>query len=143
MKASLVALNDVLLALDAQCEDYRSMYREGLAQRDNLQADEVRGLTASAGRVRALMDRVRERQASLPADLVQLGLQHPQVAERIELLRSCIQSVLDLRAQSEQVTRELLDQTRRQMRQIGTGKRASRGYQRPPSLREPRFVDVH
>ena len=134
-------LQQLLEILDEQCEDYQSMYREGVAQRDCLRDDDLRGLNASTGRMRALMDSVRARHTRLPVELIRLEREQPEVAERTECLRHTIQSVLDLRDQSERAARGLLGETRRQVRQVRTGRRASRGYGRPPAAQESRFVD--
>ena len=127
-------LQQLLEILDEQCEDYQSMYREGVAQRDCLRDDDLRGL-------KALMDSVRARHTRLPVELIRLEREQPEVAERTECLRHTIQSVLDLRDQSERAARGLLGETRRQLRQVRTGRRASRGYGRPPAAQESRFVD--
>ena len=50
-------------------------------------------------------------------------------------------SVIDLRDQSERAAHQLLDDTRQQLRQVGKGRRASRGYHRQPFSQEARFVD--
>ncbi|MDA0338122.1 MAG: hypothetical protein O2782_23370, partial [bacterium] len=77
----------------------------------------------------------------MPVELARLERESSEVAERTECLRRTIRSVLDLRDQSERAARDLLDDTRRQLHQVGTGRRASRGYRRHPSFQEARFVD--
>ncbi len=138
---SPAAVEALLTTLDAQCEDYGAMYREGVRQRDCLRGDDLKGLVEATRRMRELMDRVRTRHVDLPADLVRLERGNPEVAARTNSLRQTIKSVLELRDQSEQSARQLLDDTRSQMRQVGTGRRASRGYRRQPALQDPRFVD--
>jgi|APSaa5957512622_1039677.scaffolds.fasta_scaffold66576_3 hypothetical protein len=141
MTTSSVAHGDLIEALDAQCEDYQAMHHEGVLQRDCLRGDDLTGLNAATGRMRVLMDRVRMRQASMPTDLALVGRTCPQVAQRTECLRQTIQRVLDLRDQSEATASALLADTRRQLQQVGAGRRASRGYRRQPNLQEARFVD--
>ena len=135
-------MQELLDTLDAQCEDYQVMYREGLVQRDCLRDDDLKGLNVTSRRIRMLMDRVRGRQVDMPADLAQLGRQLPEVGQRLECLRQTIQSVLDVRDETDGAARQLLDDTRRQLYQVGTGRRASRGYRRQPPPQAARFVDV-
>lgn len=138
---SSLTMDELLATLDAQCEDYSAMYREGVAQRDCLRDDDLKGLDEVTSRVRALMDRVRVRHADLPTDLARLEQQNPEVAERTKCLRLTIQSVLQLRDQSDVAARKLLEDTRAQLRQVRTGRRASRGYRQQPKHLEARFVD--
>lgn len=138
---SSATIDDLLAILDAQCEDYGAMYREGVVQRDCLRNDDLDGLNAVTGRMQALMDRVRLRHADLPADLVRLEREHAEVATRTDCLRRTIQSVLALRDQSDQAARRLMEHTRTQLRQVSTARRASRGYQQQPRHLEARFVD--
>ena len=135
-------MQELLDTLDAQCEDYQVMYREGLVQRDCLRDDDLKGLNATSRRIRMLMDRVRGRQVDMPADLAQLGRQLPEVGQRLECLRQTIQSVLDVRDETDGAARQLLDDTRRQLHQVGTGRRASRGYRRQSPPQAASFVDV-
>lgn len=130
----------LLQALDAQGQDYGLLYRASLEQRDCLRRDDLPGANAAGERVRALIDRVRLRQAHLPADLPGRERGDPAVAERVDALRRAIQSVLEVRGQSEAAARRLLEETRCQLRRVDTGRRASRGY-RPQAARGARFVD--
>ena len=132
---------DLLEALDRQCEDYQAIYREGIAQRDCLRGDDLDGLNAATQRMRELMDRVRQRHACLPGDLPQLERERPDVAERTDCLRRTIQAVLEVRDESERAATDLMADTRRQLRRVGTGQRASRGYRRQLLPAESRFVD--
>ena len=134
-------LTGVLRALDAQCEDYQSMYREALRQRDSLRGDDMDALNQATARIRGLVDRVRQRHGTLP-QLPELERLHPEVAQRTDALRRTIRAILDLREESERSARALLDDTRAQMRRVGRGRQASRGYRRagaPPQA--ARFVD--
>lgn len=134
-------IGNLLEALDAQCEDYQAMYREGIAQRDSLRDDDLQRLNDSTRRLRDLMDRVRQRHAHMPTDLPRLEREQPEVAQRTATLRHTIEAVLAVRDESEQAATHLLDDTRRQLRQVGTGRRASRGYRRVTTPQESRFVD--
>ena len=134
------AVTTLLDDLDAQCADYQAMYREGVKQRDCLRQDDLTGLHDASERIRGLMDQVRLRQRRLPADLSQLEKQETEIATRIGALRQLIRSVLDVRDQSENAAHVLLEETRRQLRQADTGRRASRRYQQP-SVQDARFVD--
>ncbi len=136
-----LSLLELIETLEAQCEDYQAMHREGVLQRDCLRGDDLRGLNAATARMRLLMDRVGRRQATMPVELARLERESPAVAERTECLRRTIRSVLELRDQSERAARDLLDDTRRQLHQVGAGRRASRGYRRHSSIQEARFVD--
>ena len=133
---------ELLESLDAQCEDYQVMYREGLVQRDCLRDDDLKRLNATTGRIRTLMERVRLRQIGMPADLARLGREFAEVGRRLQCLGQMIQSVLHVRDESDGAARQLLDDTRRQLHQVGTGRRASRGYRRQPPPQAARFVDV-
>lgn len=136
-----LTMDELLATLDAQCEDYSAIYREGVVQRDCLRDDDLRALNEVTGRMQALMNRVRVRHADLPADLARLERQNPEVAERTKTLRLTIQSILHLRDQSDGAARKLLEDTRMQLRQVRTGRRASRGYRQHPKHLEARFVD--
>ena len=133
-------LGGVLRALDAQCEDYQMMYRETIRQRDCLQGDDMAALNATTSRLRGLLDRVRQRHGTLPS-LPELEA-HPEVAQRTEKLRTTIRAILEVREEGERAARAQLEDTRRQMRQVGHGQRASRGYRRTARpLQAARFVD--
>lgn len=142
MTSMAMPMRELLDTLDAQCLDYQAMYRHGLVQRDCLRGDDLKKLNATAVHMRALMDRVRTRQVRMPADLAQLEREHPEVGRRTQCLRRRIQAVLDLRDESDCAARRLLDDTRRQLHQVGTARRASRGYRRQPPPQVARFVDV-
>ena len=87
-----------------------------------------------------LMVRVRLRQRDLAVELDDEARCRPEVAERVERLRHLIESVTQVRSQSEEVTRMLLHQTRQEMEQSTRQKRATRGYG-PARVNEPRFTD--
>lgn len=133
--------DDALLAdLDAQCEDFQAVYREGLRQRDCLRLDDLSGANDACQCMRRLMTRIQVRAARLPTDLAAADRQRPEVAHRTATLRRIIQSVEEVRAQSERATLDLLESTQRQLRQFDTGRRAAKGY-RGAVLPRARFVD--
>lgn len=131
---------DLLEALDAQCGDYRAMYETGLRQRDCLRLGDLTGLSRASEGMKALMDRLRVRQARLPADLLQVEQADAEVARRTGHIRQLLHAILALGSQSEGEARRLLEETRRDLRRFDAGRRASRGYQ-PHCAAGPRFVD--
>ena len=133
-------LEAILPVLDAQCEDYKALCREGQRQRDCLRSDDMQGMNEATRSMRVLMNRIQLRQAQLPPDLAGIAQRRPAVAERTAALRQFVHRVLQVRDESERAARELLEATRHQLHQFDAGRRAARGYQRVVP-RQPRFVD--
>ncbi|MBI92953.1 MAG: hypothetical protein CME05_07015 [Gemmatimonadaceae bacterium] len=127
--------------LDAQYEDFQQMKGLGRRQRECLLRNDLKGLSQAMTQMQELMVRVRLRQRDLAVELDDEARCRPEVAERVERLRHLIESVAQVRSQSEEVTRMLLHQTRQEMEQSTRQKRATRGYGQPARVNEPRFTD--
>jgi|SaaInl7_200m_RNA_FD_contig_101_211035_length_3304_multi_7_in_0_out_0_2 hypothetical protein len=111
--------------LDRQYGDYRAMRTLGMEQRACLERDDLAGLEASFVRIQRLMDRIRLRQTELPV----LDKQHPEIRQRCDKLKTIILEIQDLRQFNQRSAQRLLEDTREEMRQLGKGRRARRGYQ--------------
>ena len=116
---------EILELLDQQCSAYRAMYDVGLAQRDCIEREDLSGLETAFARMQVLMDQVRLRQRQLP-DLRAGG---PEVVRRVAVMRNLIYEIEDQRRHAQEGAERLLDQARAEMRQMGKGRRAHRGYQ--------------
>lgn len=127
--------------LDAQCEDFQQMQVLGRRQRECLLRDDLQGLSQAMSQMQELMVRVRLRQRDMNVELDAETRRRPEVATRVERLRELIESISDVRSQSEGAARDLLHQTRQEMEQSNRQKRARRGYGQAGRLNEPRFTD--
>ncbi|MBT6145489.1 MAG: hypothetical protein HOH74_08675 [Gemmatimonadetes bacterium] len=127
--------------LDAQCEDFQQMQGLGRRQRECLLRDDLKGLSQAMTQMQELMVRVRLRQRDLAVELDEETRHLPEVAERVERLRHLIESIAQVRSQSEDATRTLLRQTRQEIEQSTRQKRARRGYGQAARVNEPRCTD--
>lgn len=118
-------LENTLEILDRQYGDYRAMRTLGMEQRACLEREDLAGLEASFVRIQRLMDRIRLRQTELLA----LDKQHPEIRQRCDKLKNIILEIQDLRQFNQRSAQRLLEDTREEMRQLGKGRRARRGYQ--------------
>ena len=116
---------EILELLDQQCSAYRAMHDVGMEQRDCIEREDLSGLETAFARMQALMDQVRLRQRQLP-DLRAGG---PEVVRRVATMRNLICEIEDQRRCAHQGAERLLAQARAEMRQMGKGRRAHRGYQ--------------
>jgi hypothetical protein len=118
-------LEKTLELLGRQYGDYRAMRTLGMEQRACLERDDLAGLEASFVRIQKLMDRIRLRQTELPV----LDKQHPEIRQQCDKLKTIILEIQDLRQFNQRSAQRLLEDTREEMRQLGKGRRARRGYQ--------------
>ena len=116
---------ETLELLDQQCTAYRSMYEVGREQRHCIECEDLPSLEAAFADMQALMDQVRLRQRQLP-DLRAGG---PEVVRRVATMQNLINEIEDQRRHAQEGAERLLAQARAEMRQMGKGRRAHRGYQ--------------
>ena len=116
---------EMLEMLDQQCGDYRAMYAIGIEQRDCIEREDLAGLEKAFARMQELMDRVRLRQQRMP-DPRGGG---PEVRARVEIMRNLLYELEGVRHNTQQTAEKLLVETRGEMRQMGKGRQAFRGYQ--------------
>lgn len=118
-------MENTLKILDQQYADYQAMLALGLEQRICIQSEDLAGLEPSFVRMHGLMKRIHLRQ---------LGLQgfdpgHPEMASRCEKLKDIILEIQDLRKDNQDSLQRLMEKTREELRRLGKGRRAARGYQ--------------
>jgi hypothetical protein len=116
---------EILTLLDEQFGDYRAMYSIGLEQRDCIDRDDMLGLEKAFARMQELMDRVRLRQQRIPAPMGN----DTEVVARVETIRDLLYKIEGLRYGAQETAEKLLAKTRGEMRQMGKGRQAFRGYQ--------------
>ena len=115
---------EILDLLDQQCGDYRAMYAIGIEQRDCVEREDLVGLETSFARMQELMDRVRLRQQRMP-DPHNGG---PEVVARVDTMRNLLYELEGVRHDTQEMAQKLLVATRGEMRQMGKGRQAFRGY---------------
>ncbi|MEE3259908.1 MAG: hypothetical protein VX293_11920 [Candidatus Latescibacterota bacterium] len=120
----MVDAREILEMLDQQCGDYRAMYAVGLEQRDCIEREDLPGLESAFARMQELMDRVRLRQLRMP-DSRDGG---PEAVAKIDALRHLLHELEGVRHCAQAGAEKLLAETRNEMRQMGKGQRAYRGY---------------
>ena len=116
---------EILTLLDEQFGDYRAMYAIGLEQRDCIDRDDMIGLEKAFACMQELMDRVRLRQQRIPAPMGN----DTEVVARVETIRDLLYKIEGLRYGAQETAEKLLAKTRGEMRQMGKGRQAFRGYQ--------------
>ena len=117
--------SEIFELLDRQCSAYRAMYDVGIEQRNCIEREDLSGLETAFARMQALMDQVRLYQRQLP----NLHAGGPEVVRRVAIMRNLIYEIEDQRRCAQQGAERLLAQARAEMRHIGKGRRAHRGYQ--------------
>ncbi len=127
--------------LDAQCADFYQMQGLGRRQRECLLRDDLKGLSDAMSQMQQMMMQVRLRQQDMGPILTSQKDSSPEVTERVERLRHLIESISQVRTQSELAAKQLLGQTHGELEQANQQRRASRGYGQPASVNEPRFTD--
>ncbi|MBT4609851.1 MAG: hypothetical protein HOM68_28240 [Gemmatimonadetes bacterium] len=127
--------------LDAQCADFQQMQGLGRRQRECLIRDDLEGLSEAMTQMQELMVKVRVRQRDMAPGLTHHVRRQPEVAERVERLRHLIESISQVRTQSETAAQHLLGETRAELDQSNRQRKATRGYGLPARVNEPRFTD--
>lgn len=127
--------------LDAQFEDFQQMQRLGRRQRECLLRDDLKGLNQAMTQIQDLMVQIRVRQRDLGGAISDEARREPDVAQRLERLCKLIESISQVRSQSEQAANGLLTQTRQEMEKSNLQIRAKRKYGHPAQVNEPRFTD--
>ena len=129
MNENLHTEEDVLGALDSQVEDYRAMQQVSIDQGRSIASEDLPGLSASFERMHRLTDRIRLRQANLPADLHVLEARDAKIAGRLEAIRGIIRELLQTRNGHERSVRNLIGEAQAELKMLGHGQRVARRYQ--------------
>lgn len=116
---------EIIDFLDQQCGDYRAMYAVGVEQRDCIEREDLVGLESAFARMQKLMDRVRLRQQQMPGP----HRGGPEIMARVEIMRNLIYELDGVRHCAQETAEKLLVETRGEMRRMGKGRQAFRGYQ--------------
>ncbi len=134
--------SDDLQLLDQQYDDYKAMYSASLSQRSCIAREDVDGLQACFHRMRAIMDRIRLRQAALPGPALAASAASEEVVERTEAIRHLIGDLQAVREGNEASVRRLMERTRGELEQFQRGRRATRGYATQKPVEKARFYDL-
>ncbi len=133
--------SEVATILDAQYDDYRAMMDIGAYQRNCLSRSDLPGLDDSFKQMHACMDRIRLRDSRLPQHWRETA--DPVIAERCSRLRQIIGELDRIRQLNEQSVRDLLQETRLELKHSQRGHKAVKNYLShngmPPQ--EARFYD--
>ena len=114
--------------LEAQYADFLRLYELGLEQREFIGREDLKALELSFARMHSVMDSIRLRQSRLaPAHV----LGH-EARERREQLCELITEVEALRQRNQETAERLLADARGEMRHLGRGRQAVRGYAKRP-----------
>jgi hypothetical protein len=118
--------NEIAALLDAQYDDYRAMLDIGTRQRNCLSRSELPGLDDSFKQMHACMDRIRMRDSRLPQHWQETA--DPLIEERRSSLRQIIGELDRVRLHNEQSVRDLLRETRLDLKRSQRGHRAVKNY---------------
>lgn len=133
--------SQVVAILDAQYKDYRAMFDIGSHQRNCLSRSDLSGLDDSFTQIHACMDRIRLRDSSLPQYWQEIA--DPVITGRRSHLRQIIGELDRIRQLNEQSVRDLLQETRLDLKRSQRGHKAVKNYLShkgvPPQ--EARFYD--
>ena len=111
-------------ALEAQCADFRKLYDLGLEQRDYIEREDVQGLGGAFARMHRVMDSIRLRENELPSS----SDCNDELLEKRERLRLLIMEIQALRQRNQDAVERMRDTTRGELRRLGKGRQAARGY---------------
>tara|TARA_B100000686_G_C16590515_1_gene863075 strand:+ start:168 stop:602 length:435 start_codon:yes stop_codon:yes gene_type:complete len=112
--------------LDAQYDDYQAMMDIGHRQRNCLSRNDLPELDDSFTQMQACMDRIHMRDSSLPHNWQQVA--DPAIVERRADLRQIIGELDRIRQLNEESVRNLLEDTKRDLKRSQSGHRAVRNY---------------
>ena len=132
--------NAIAAILDAQYEDYQAMKSIGLKQRNCLAHSDLTGLDDSFRQMHACMERIRLRESRLPPRWQ--ALDDPAIATQRAALLQIIGELDQVRLANEQSVRDLLQETKSELRRCQSGKRAVKSYLVPATTpQSARFYD--
>jgi len=133
--------SEVVAILDAQYDDYRAMFDIGSHQSNCLSRSDLTGLDDSFRKMHSCMDRIRLRDSRLPQHWQETA--DPLIAERRSHLRQIIGELDRIRQLNEQSVKDLLQETRLDLKRSQRGHKAVKNYLShkgvPPQ--EARFYD--
>ena len=112
--------------LDAQYDDYKVMMDIGRHQRNFISRSDLPALDDSFTQMQTCMDRIRMRDSSLPHDWQKMA--DPAIVQRRADLRQIIGELDRIRQLNEQSVRNLLEETKRDLKRSQSGHRAVRNY---------------
>lgn len=132
---------EIAAILDEQFDDYRAMRTMGIRQRNFLSCNDLDGLDDSFRKLRSCMDRIRLRESQLPVQWQEVA--DPGIDKRRADLRQIIGELDQIRLVIEQSVRDLLQETRVDLKRCHSGRKAVKNYLTPSGgPLDARFYDV-
>ena len=126
--------------LDAQYDDYQAMLALGVQQENSFSRNDLSDLDDNFQQLRLCMNRIRLRETQLPTRWQDDA--DPTIAGRCVGLRRIIGELDRIRQVNEQSVRDQMQQTRLDLKQSQSGKKAVRNYlSHSGSIQGPRFYD--
>ena len=137
---SAAELSAVATILDEQYEDFRAMHGISMNQRNCLVRSDLPGLNDGFDQMHACMGRIRLRESRLPLNWQ--GIDAPEVVSRRAALSRIIGELDRVRQSNEQSVRDLLQETRSDLKRCQVGQKAVKSYLSPAvNPQNARFYD--
>jgi hypothetical protein len=110
--------------MDAQYADFLKLHGLGLEQREYIGMEDMAALEGSFACMHAVMDSIRLRESKLPSAMDLDG----GIRDKHRKLRQLIMEIQAVRQRNQETAERMLAATKSELRQLGRGRQAARGY---------------